>query len=178
MPLNRYSFETVEKDTIFMTKLAISSLHPFCLCFKVGQHERHSDPSLTFHTVWRRVRLFHVHSSSATASRQARYSSRSPYSQSRCSHGAPRSTLLPRYSSCRKRSPTACLAHLQEHRLCNGWVRPNVPQERYEAARQPAFLLSYPEHRARVPEALDILARDGGFADLVLPVWRASCHQE
>src|SRR2546425_6944975 len=104
-----------------MTKLAISSLHPFCLCFKVGQHERHSDPSLTFHTVWRRVRLFHVHSSSATASRQARYSSRSPYSQSRCSHGAPRSTLLPRYSSCRKRSPTACLAHLQEHRLCNGW---------------------------------------------------------
>jgi len=45
-----------KKDTIFMTKLAISSRHPFCLCFKVGQHERHSDPSLIFHTVWRPVR--------------------------------------------------------------------------------------------------------------------------
>jgi hypothetical protein len=41
-----------KKDTIFMTKLAISSLHLFCLYFRVGQHERHSDSSLTFHTVW------------------------------------------------------------------------------------------------------------------------------
>src|SRR6266478_6301018 len=40
-----------KKDTIFMSNLTISSLKPFRSCFKVGQHERHSGPSLTFHTV-------------------------------------------------------------------------------------------------------------------------------
>ena len=36
-----------------MTELMISSLNPFHSYFKVGRHERHSGPSLTFHTVCR-----------------------------------------------------------------------------------------------------------------------------
>jgi hypothetical protein len=36
-----------------MTELMISSLNPFHSCFKVGQHERHCGPLLTFRTVWR-----------------------------------------------------------------------------------------------------------------------------
>ena len=36
-----------------MTELMISFLNPFHSYFKVGRHERHSGPSLTFHTVCR-----------------------------------------------------------------------------------------------------------------------------
>jgi hypothetical protein len=41
-----------------MTKLTISSLNPFRSCFKVGEHERHFSPSLTFHTVWQSEESF------------------------------------------------------------------------------------------------------------------------